>query len=45
MLLTLLAFMLSDEPNEKEKEYEYSIDCVDMGIELEEGEKLNETND
>ena len=46
MLLTLLAYMLSDEPKEKEEEeYEYSIDHVDMGIELEQGEKLNETND
>ena len=43
MLLTLLAYMLSDDP--KEQEYDYSIDCVDMGIELEQGEKLNETND
>ena len=46
MLLTLLAYMLSDEPKEKEEqEYEYSIDHVDMGIELEQGELLNETND
>ena len=46
MLLTLLAYMLSDDPKEqKEQEYEYSIDCVDMGIELEQGELLDETND
>ena len=38
--------MLSDDPKEQEEqEYDYSIDCVDMGIELEQGEKLNETND
>ena len=46
MLLTLLAYILSDEPKEKEEqEYDYSIDCVDMGIELEQGELLDETND